>query len=299
MHHSFSRIIAGKVNDMDNQKVGRFIAALRKKKEWTQNDLAQALGVTDKAVSKWERGAGYPDIGMLRPLSDALGTTVNALLEGGDSDEDVPDDQKDMVNALEYADKVITVKNRRAGKIIAAIIGITLLIGIFVSIIVNVAVSNNLTWAVMVIASCVFAGAIVIPPFIYKIRGLLCSFCLLTVLLIPFLMAIEYSAADFGAPSSWLWSMGAPISAIWIGLAWLMLLIRKIKKTNMFIYSAIGTFLCIPGVVLTNYIVDRCLLRDPNFYPSQISTVSSVIGLLCIAGVLLVIGLSKRKSGER
>jgi hypothetical protein len=75
----------------------------------------------------------------------------------------------------------------------------------------------------------------VIPPFIYKIRGLLCSFCLLTVLLIPFLAVFEHYAADFGAPSSWLWSVGAPISAIWIVLAWLMLLIYKIWKPSVFI----------------------------------------------------------------
>jgi transcriptional regulator with XRE-family HTH domain len=67
---------------MDNQKIGDYINSLRKDRHLTQKELANRLGVTDKAVSKWERGAGYPDIGMLRPLADALGTTVNELLEG-------------------------------------------------------------------------------------------------------------------------------------------------------------------------------------------------------------------------
>ena len=44
---------------MDNQKFGTFIATLRKEKGWTQRDLAEHLNVTDKAVSKWERGVSH------------------------------------------------------------------------------------------------------------------------------------------------------------------------------------------------------------------------------------------------
>ena len=46
---------------MDNQKFGQFIQSLRKEKGWTQLELAEKLHVTDKAVSKWERGAGFPE----------------------------------------------------------------------------------------------------------------------------------------------------------------------------------------------------------------------------------------------
>lgn len=44
---------------MDNQKFGRFIASLRHEKNWTQKDLADKLNVTDKAISKWERGVSH------------------------------------------------------------------------------------------------------------------------------------------------------------------------------------------------------------------------------------------------
>ena len=53
---------------MDNQKLGIFITELRKEKGLTQAQLAQKLNVTDKAVSKWERGVGFPDIKLLEPL---------------------------------------------------------------------------------------------------------------------------------------------------------------------------------------------------------------------------------------
>lgn len=55
---------------MDNQKLGIFITELRKEKGLTQAQLAQKLNVTDKAVSKWERGVGFPDIKLLEPLAD-------------------------------------------------------------------------------------------------------------------------------------------------------------------------------------------------------------------------------------
>ena len=67
---------------MDHQKIGCFIAALRREKGWTQRELATRLGVTDKAVSRWETGKGLPDISLLRPLSEALGVSINELLSG-------------------------------------------------------------------------------------------------------------------------------------------------------------------------------------------------------------------------
>ncbi len=68
---------------MNPQKTGLFIAALRREKGWTQSELAERLGVTDKAVSRWETGKGLPDISLLAPLGEALGVSVNELLSGG------------------------------------------------------------------------------------------------------------------------------------------------------------------------------------------------------------------------
>ena len=61
---------------MDAKKFGAFIAATRKANNMTQMDLAKKLQVTDKAVSKWERGLGFPDINTIEPLADALGIGV-------------------------------------------------------------------------------------------------------------------------------------------------------------------------------------------------------------------------------
>ncbi|MBR2617268.1 MAG: helix-turn-helix domain-containing protein [Clostridia bacterium] len=67
---------------MGELKIGATIARLRKLRGLTQSDLAEELFVSDKAVSKWERGVGYPDITQLQVLAKTLGTTVDGLLAG-------------------------------------------------------------------------------------------------------------------------------------------------------------------------------------------------------------------------
>ena len=58
---------------MDNLKTGAFIKSCRKEKKMTQKELADRLHVTDRAVSKWERGLSAPDIALLEPLASVLG----------------------------------------------------------------------------------------------------------------------------------------------------------------------------------------------------------------------------------
>ena len=67
---------------MDAKKIGNTIAFLRKQFGMTQAELAQKLLVTDKAVSRWERGIGSPDISLLVRLSSVLDTDIEAILEG-------------------------------------------------------------------------------------------------------------------------------------------------------------------------------------------------------------------------
>jgi len=67
---------------LDQEKIGRFIAERRKVKEMTQKQLAERLGVSDKAVSKWETGRSMPDNSILFELCAVLETNVNELLSG-------------------------------------------------------------------------------------------------------------------------------------------------------------------------------------------------------------------------
>lgn len=67
---------------MDSTQFGAFVAQLRKEQNMTQRELAQRLNVTDKAVSKWETGKGFPDVKLLEPLAQALGVSVVELFQG-------------------------------------------------------------------------------------------------------------------------------------------------------------------------------------------------------------------------
>lgn len=67
---------------MDNLQFGAFVARLRKERNMTQKDLADALHITDKAVSKWETGKGFPDVKLLEPLARALGVSLVELMRG-------------------------------------------------------------------------------------------------------------------------------------------------------------------------------------------------------------------------
>ena len=67
---------------MNQIKIGRFVAECRRKANLTQLQLAEKLGITDKAVSKWERGVTMPDTSIMLELCDILGISVNELLSG-------------------------------------------------------------------------------------------------------------------------------------------------------------------------------------------------------------------------
>lgn len=68
--------------EINKAQFGSFLSAQRKEKGYTQKELAEKLFISDKAVSKWERGLSLPDISLLIPLADILGITVAELLEG-------------------------------------------------------------------------------------------------------------------------------------------------------------------------------------------------------------------------
>ena len=65
---------------MDLKKTGEFIAEQRKLKGFTQAQLAQKISVSEKTISKWECGKGFPDASLILPLCDALEITANELL---------------------------------------------------------------------------------------------------------------------------------------------------------------------------------------------------------------------------
>lgn len=87
---------------MDQIKIGQFIAHKRKECGFTQRQLADILNISDKTVSKWERGNGLPEVSLMLPLCEALHINVNELLSGEDL-TDANYKQKAEENMMDFA----------------------------------------------------------------------------------------------------------------------------------------------------------------------------------------------------
>lgn len=107
---------------MDAKKFGMFIATLRKEKNMTQVDLAKKLQVTDKAVSKWERGLGFPDINSIEPLADALGVSVLEIMRS-EKIEETAITQDTASAALTDTFELVKLQRKAERKSIAKIAG--------------------------------------------------------------------------------------------------------------------------------------------------------------------------------
>ena len=94
---------------MDQIKIGKFIAECRKKQNLTQMQLAEKLGITDKAISKWERGIAMPDTSLMLDLCSLLKISVNELLSGEELGMDEKEKREELL--LEMA-KEIEKKNK-------------------------------------------------------------------------------------------------------------------------------------------------------------------------------------------
>lgn len=119
---------------MDATRFGLFVAEMRKENHMTQAELATKIKVTDKAVSRWERGLGFPDINSLEPLAEALGVSVLELMKSekivetniqcGDADIIVTD----TIKAAEHQKQVERQQEKR---IILISIGVVAMLSIF------------------------------------------------------------------------------------------------------------------------------------------------------------------------
>lgn len=99
---------------MDNQKTGALIRGLRKERGLTQKELAAKLHITDKAVSKWERGLCAPDLALLEPLAEALGASVVELIRGVRLAREarLPETEEDVKNVIDCGKSELARKTR-------------------------------------------------------------------------------------------------------------------------------------------------------------------------------------------
>lgn len=104
---------------MSQEKMGKFIAELRKEKNMTQEQLAEKIGVTDKSISRWENGKTIPDLSIIIILSDLFNVEISELLNGRKMSVKELQNKRNLINNLiEYELNKNTEKRKRASKII-------------------------------------------------------------------------------------------------------------------------------------------------------------------------------------
>lgn len=116
---------------MDREQMGRFISECRRELGLTQQELAEQLHVTNKAVSKWERGLSYPDVTLMEPLASALGLRIEELMAcrrqaAGQGEEDP------VKNLLTISSSSLRRERRRSWGLVAGVLAFVLIVGLLV-----------------------------------------------------------------------------------------------------------------------------------------------------------------------
>lgn len=273
---------------MDNAKLGKFIAEQRKSKQMTQKELAGRLNITDKAVSKWERGLSCPDISLLSGLSEALGVTVGELLNCecekklaaaapvAEADRDIDD----ISNVLQYAGE--TVKNKIVfwQKMGAWAFSVALFIGLAVCIICDLAVFGTLTWSYYPISSILFAWLVFFPVVRFWKKGAAATLFSLTVCILPFLYVLN----EIIAVSDLLMPIGIRCALLALAYLWIIFFLNKILRNRKLLVIGLAVLLASPLYFLISYVVS-CYVGSPVY---DVWTAVDIAGFTLIGAVCII-----------
>lgn len=114
---------------LNAQKTGGLIAAIRKEQNRTQQDLANELGVSNAAISKWERGIGFPDVSLVEPLAISLGITIAELFKGERIDDSIDNEYESLLaDVVKVSINEISKKKKITNWIIAITVAVLYLL---------------------------------------------------------------------------------------------------------------------------------------------------------------------------
>ena len=231
---------------MNENRIGQFIAELRKEKKITQKDLATQLHITDKAVSKWERGLSCPDIVLLTSIADILGVTTSELLNGKKNSS--VDAETTVDNVLNYAEKTVNKKIVTIQNIVAISFSLVLLLGVITCSICDMAISHGFTWSLYPISTSIFVWLISIPVIKFGKKGIMYSLISLSVFIIPFILVLNAIIEG----KTLLVPIGIRMSLIAVVFLWLVYLIFRFLKNRILVATAISLLLIIPLCLIIN-----------------------------------------------
>lgn len=130
---------------MNHEKTGALIAKRRGELGLTQKVLADQLNISDRAVSRWERGLGFPDISLIEPLADALGLTVLELLHG-EEEPPTPEEERSAREALNTIRPEVHEKMKKSRRWIIILVGIIVLLLAALAVVLSLTGAAERDW---------------------------------------------------------------------------------------------------------------------------------------------------------
>ena len=174
---------------MNQEKIGKFIAECRRKKNMTQQELAEKLGVSDRTIGNWENGRNMPDLSLFKPLCDELDISLNDLMSGEvvKSKEYQEKLEENIINTISYTNKKLENKNN--------IIGLLLIIfGVLISLSAIAIFPSESSWGAIYSVFGAIISLLGVSRFTKKLnhsKRLICNFGYF-IIFIAVLFIIDY-----------------------------------------------------------------------------------------------------------
>ena len=174
---------------MNQEKIGKFIAECRRKKNMTQQELAEKLGVSDRTIGNWENGRNMPDLSLFKPLCDELDISLNDLMSGEvvKSKEYQEKLEENINNTISYTNKKLENKNN--------IIGLLLIIfGVLISLSAIAIFPSESSWGAIYSVFGAIISLLGVSRFTKKLnhsKRLICNFGYF-IIFIAVLFIIDY-----------------------------------------------------------------------------------------------------------
>lgn len=173
---------------MNEQKIGLFIKQLRTEKNYTQKELAEQLHITDRAVSKWERGLSCPDISLILPLAEILECSTGELLNGERAKEEQYENVETTINkALIYSDRNIKNKLGRIKNYMSIILSVISLLAVLICFICDFCIKRKLSWSLIVAVSLIFSWIVLISLLKAKNKSIRVTLVIISFAIFPYL----------------------------------------------------------------------------------------------------------------
>lgn len=275
-----------------SHQMGELIARLRRERHMTQKDLAAQLGVTDKAVSKWERNLSCPDVALLLPLSDALGITASELLRGERQASEA--EEQAVRSALLYSGKSLLERVQQAKRVIFLILSAAFLLAAAVCLLCDYCTAGHLSWSWIVLISLLYALGMALPLLRAEKQVMRKLLLAASAGILPYLGGLSLILRQ--PMVFWLGGCIALLSLLWLWAVLRLLLrlaprLRGRKRRT----TGIALLLTLP-LAWAIQAVCAWLLREPAaLAEGWISTLSTV---LAAAACFLWDALAARKRGE-